>query len=178
MKAKRTPGAAAEGLRQVIQGFGSKRLRVGFFETARYEDGTPVAYVASIHEWGSPPIPPRPFMRPTAAREKPAWDGHLKAGAAAVARGDVTAGQVLEQIGQLAAGDISKTISQITEPPLTRTTLLARKAKQAGEKLGGKRIGELHAQAAGSDAPITGVSTKPLVFDGILISSVTFEVDG
>lgn len=165
-------------MRQVIEGFGSKRLRVGFFETAKYEDGTPVAYVASIHEYGAGPIPPRPFMRPTAEREKPQWDQHLKAGAAAVARRDLTAEQVLGQIGELAAKDVGVSIRRVNSPPLTRTTLLARKAKQAGEKLGGKRIGELHREASSSDAPITGVSTKPLVFDGILISSVTFEVDG
>ena len=40
-----------------------KRLAVGFFETARYPDGTPVAAVAAWNEYGTKRIPERPFFR-------------------------------------------------------------------------------------------------------------------
>ena len=38
-------------------------LNVGFFESSRYIEGTYVAEVARIQEYGSIKIPPRPFFR-------------------------------------------------------------------------------------------------------------------
>ena len=32
----------------------NKRVKVGFFSTAKYQDGTPVANVAAIQEFGAP----------------------------------------------------------------------------------------------------------------------------
>ena len=40
-----------------------KGVKVGFFSTARYEDGTPVAAVAAWNEFGTETIPERPFFR-------------------------------------------------------------------------------------------------------------------
>lgn len=185
MKTRRTQGPARQGLRQTIEGFGKLKLKVGFFETAKYEDGTPVAYVATIQEYGSGPIPPRPFMRPTQQREQTNWNEGFASGARAVAEGRRTAEQVLGAIGGNAAGEISATIASITAPPLTQTTLLARKHKQQGGTLSGSKIGELNRNAnfigpreRGDDsADVSGVSTKPLVFDGILIASPTFVVE-
>ena len=48
-------------------------LKVGWFEGAKYEDGTPVAYVAAIQEYGFVNIPPRSFMRTTVQEKKEAW---------------------------------------------------------------------------------------------------------
>ena len=46
-----------------------KRVRVGFFSTAKYDDGTSVANVAGIQEFGAPAvgIPERPFFRQSIA---------------------------------------------------------------------------------------------------------------
>ncbi len=48
-----------------------KNIEVGFFDSAKYQDGTPVAYVAAIQEFGTDKagrnrnvvIPERPFFR-------------------------------------------------------------------------------------------------------------------
>lgn len=152
------PGPASAGLRQTIEGFGTLRLRVGFFETAKYEDGTPVAYVASIQEFGSGPIPPRPFMRPTADQHRAEWTEGFASGAKAVAEGRRTPEQVFGAIGSVAAGQIGETIASITTPPLKQATVDARRRKYA--KGGGE-----------------GNLSKPLVSSGLLIASPTFEVD-
>lgn len=160
MKVKSTPGPAAAGLRQTIEGFGKLRLRVGFFETARYEDGTPVAYVATIHEYGAPQrgIPPRPFMRPTQQAQQDNWNAGFASGARAVVEGRRTPEQVLGAIGGNAAGEISATIAAISSPPLKEATIRDKQRQYA--KKGG--VGNL---------------AKPLVRTGILIASPTFEVD-
>ena len=41
----------------------SKSTSVGFFATAKYSDGTPVAAVAAWNELGTETIPERPFFR-------------------------------------------------------------------------------------------------------------------
>ena len=49
-------------LREAGKG-GVSGVKVGFFSTARYEDGTPVAAVAAWNEFGTETIPERPFFR-------------------------------------------------------------------------------------------------------------------
>ena len=46
--------------------------QIGFPSGNNYEDGTPVAYVAAIQEFGAPAvnIPARPFMQPTVRQKK------------------------------------------------------------------------------------------------------------
>lgn len=158
----RTAGPAAPLLKTIIEGFGDLRLRVGFFETAAYPDGTPVAYVAAIHEFGAPEqgIPPRPFMRPAAEQNGDAWSGHMAAGARAVARGAIRPDQVLEQIGALAAGNVSEAIAAVTSPPLKEATVEAKARKYAD---------------GGARGP--GNLGKPLVESGLLIQSPTYVVD-
>ena len=38
-------------------------VQVGFFATAKYDNGTPVAAVAAYNEFGTKRIPERPFFR-------------------------------------------------------------------------------------------------------------------
>ena len=123
-------------------------LQVGFFESAKYEDGTPVAGVAAVHELGSPKnnIPPRPFMRTTSEAKKPEWAKLMKQAAQAIVKRSETADSALNKLGLKAAGDVRETISTIQEPKLKESTV--------------KRKG----------------SDKPLVESGIMINSVTHRV--
>ena len=59
---------------------GNSEAKVGWFENAKYSDGTPVAYIASIQEFGYPEgnIPPRLGMRFTAASRKRNGGQNLK----------------------------------------------------------------------------------------------------
>lgn len=145
-----------EGARELssVQG------KVGFFESAKYPDGTPVAYVASIHEFGYSEggIPPRPFMRTTANEQGQNWSEAFGKGAKAIARGTFTAHQVMDAVGQLAAGDIRKKISEIQQPPLQEATVKARKRRY-------------------KDRKTTGNLTKPLVDTAVMVNSVTNTVE-
>lgn len=157
MKITRTAGVS-DKLRVAAQELSKKRLRVGWFDTSKYEDGTPVAYVATIQEFGYPQgnIPARPFMRPTVADKTNEWKSTLAAGSRQIMAGRLTVEQMLGQVGMLAAGNIAHTISKIYTPPLAPTTIAARAAKRKSP----------------------GVSTKPLVDTGLMIQSVSHKVEG
>ena len=62
---------------KVLEQLQHREIQVGFFETAVYPDGTPIAYVAAIQEFGHGAIPPRPFLRPAAADNKDKWASSL-----------------------------------------------------------------------------------------------------
>ncbi|EBI3714160.1 hypothetical protein DPU05_14780 [Salmonella enterica subsp. enterica serovar Teddington] len=151
----RNPGPMAERLRVATAELQRKQAKVGWFESAKYEDGTPVAYVAAINELGPNA---RPFMRPTIQERTQVWKAVGKQGAKRVINGEAGAGQMFEMLGLQASGDIAKTISSITTPPLSPRTIAARQAKMAN----GKTIGNLD---------------KPLVETGLMINSLTYIVE-
>jgi hypothetical protein len=143
----------------MLEDLKNRKADVGWFNTSKYSDGTPVAYVASIQEFGyaAKNIPPRPFIRPTIAEEEATWRNLIARGAKAIAKGTTNTHDVLTQIGGKASGDIRKAISRVTSPELKDETIAARKRKMADKKT-------------------TGSLTKPLVFTKTLINSPTFIV--
>lgn len=130
--------------------------KTGWFETAHYEDGTPVAYVATIQEFGAPKagIPPRPSMRPAVAQYAPKWLDAMQHGAKAVVNGQMTASDALERVALLAAGHVRKKIREVETPALKPATIAARRANKSGAR-----------------------SEKPLVETGQMIQSVTGKVE-
>lgn len=136
----------------------AKRMQtqVGWLDGAKYEDGTPVAYVAAIQEFGSAEKgnPPRSFMRTTVSEKSEEWTKLLESGARAVINGNATIEQVMAGLGMAAEGDIRKKISQIQAPPLKKSTIASRKRKLANNK----KVGNL---------------TKPLVETSLMINSLT-----
>lgn len=136
-------------LSNVASQLDSKQLKVGFIDGATYPDGTPVAMVAAINEYGRPENnqPPRTFFRNAIAEHESEWTD-------AIARG-IRAGypvdQVLEVVGAQIQGDVQESIAQIITPPLAASTIAARKSK-------------------GNN------STKPLVDTKVMIGDVNYEV--
>ncbi|OCJ20017.1 hypothetical protein A6U95_15245 [Serratia sp. 14-2641] len=147
-------------IRRELEAIRKLQTRVGWMESARYPDGTPVAGVAVVQEYGSADgkIPPRSMMRSTQAEKKNEWDNTMKKGFSAVLRGTRTSAQVMEGLGLMAAGDVRKKITQIFEPPLATSTLKAR------------------ARKAGPGATV--ISTKPLNDSGLMLATVTHVVIG
>jgi len=158
----------------------SKVSKAGWFESNKYEDGTPVAYIASIQEIGCPErsIPPRPFMRPTIAEKKADWASIAELGAKAILKGDVTAENVMGQLADSAVGDVKKTISSIHTPVLSPITIELRAMKKNGEKITGATVGVASAKVAseGYKTP-QGVSIKPLIDSGILFDTMMSKVE-
>lgn len=154
--------------------------KIGWFESAVYPDGTPVAYVATIQEFGSPGqgIPARPFMRSTVAEKEAEWAGLMAKGANAVLQGRISAHEAMDEITQQAAGDIRRTISQLSSPALSNVTVELRRRRRSGETIIGKTVGDA-AKAANSAffKPASQSEAKPLVDTGILIASLTSVVE-
>ena len=182
-KVIRVGSGSLAAIKKAVEELDAAKLRIGVFESARYKDGTPVAGVAAVQELGSPKmgIPPRPFFRTTAEEKKGEWANLFGKGAEAVFEGKISAVNALEQIGLVAAGQVKTKISQITAPPLSPVTLHLRKLKQQGGedfKVTGKLVGELKQRVAkGESLDVSGVSTKPLVDDKIMINSITHKVE-
>jgi len=145
----------SDSIKKMIRELESKEIRVGFFETAKYPDGTPIAYVAAIQEFGYGPIPPRPFMRPAELQNKNKWQAGIAQGMKAALNGAVTIGHALEQVGMVAAGDVRKAIKAVTSPPLAESTIRARQSRKKGKK---------------------AASAKPLVDTGQMLQAVTSAV--
>lgn len=97
-------------------------LRVGFLENALYPDGTPVAAVAAIDEFGAPAvnIPPRPYFRQMIAAKSPGWGESL--GNLAV-NNDYDMAQTFAQMGDGIKGQLQDSIRALTTPALAPATV-------------------------------------------------------
>jgi hypothetical protein len=134
--------------------------KVGWIKPNTYPNGTPVALVAAVQEFGYAPknIPPRSFMRTTIAEKQVSWRKVAFNGAQKVVAGKAAPGYVMEQIGLKAAGDIRKKIASILHPPLKPSTIARRKARYA-------------------DKSTTGLLTKPLIDTKRMYNTLTNSVE-
>lgn len=146
-------------LTRALKGLKGLEGRVGWFPSAKYEDGTFVASVAIQNEFGNAikHIPPRSFMRTTIAEKQELWAEDAKRLSKRVLNGKLTPVQAMDALGQIAAGNIRNKITQIFTPPLAASTIKARLAKMAN----GKTIGNLY---------------KPLVETKVMLNSLSNEV--
>lgn len=161
-------------VKELVQGFEGKTAKIGWMESARYEDGTPVAYVATIQEYGAPSvgIPPRPFIEPTVQDKQAEWIDDLGRGAVAVMRGRMGADDVLEQVGAKVAGEIRQAIENVTSPALSPVTLLLRKWRREGQMITGATVAEARRQVASGDYDTGGVNSDPLTDSGTMIATI------
>jgi hypothetical protein len=97
-------------------------LRVGFLGNASYPDGTSVALVAAINEFGAPSRgqPPRPFFRRMIAAHSDEWPNAIAANLKATGY-DVQA--TLQRIGAGIAGQLRDSIVSLVDPPLAPSTI-------------------------------------------------------
>ena len=119
----RREGPGVAKVLAAIKGLDGMEGKTGWFETAHYPDGTPVAYVATIHEFGTPRIPARPFMRPAVACHGGDWMEALASGTRASLNGGPAPEQVLELVTLQAAGNVAEEIQAVTAPPLSPVTI-------------------------------------------------------
>lgn len=97
-------------------------LRVGFLENATYPDGTPVAMIAAIQDYGAPSvgIPPRPFFRNMIADKQSEWP---KAIELALKANDYDAPRALDVVGNGIEGQLRASIIATNSPPLAQSTI-------------------------------------------------------
>jgi hypothetical protein len=100
-------------------------LRLGFLEGATYPDGTPVAYVAAINEYGNPANnqPPRPFFRQMIAAKSPGWGASM---AKVLKAADCNVEVAFKRMGEGIRGQLQGSIREFTSPALAPSTVEAK----------------------------------------------------
>jgi hypothetical protein len=163
----------------------NKSLQVGWFESAKYDDGTPVAGIAAQNEFGNPKlsIPPRPFIRPTIDNQSEAWASVAEQGAKALLNGNASITQVLNAIGLKASADIKNSIVNGSFVELSPITIALRKIRNDDKfKIGGALVGSVAgAIADGQTGPgqlgdQSFGNKDPLRETGFLIATISHEV--
>lgn len=143
-------------LQHVIDGFARLHVEVGFFDTDKYPDGTSVAYVAAINEYGyvKGGIPSRPFFRTAIADNVAKMKNVSRKLVLQVAEGKIDPRQAMDQLGLYFAGKVSDSIRDGDWAPLEASTLAARQSR--------KRT--------------PGVAEKPLIDTARMLQSVKHSV--
>lgn len=97
-------------------------LRVGFLEGATSPDGTPVALVAAINEFGRPDRnqPPRSFFRQMISERQKDWPRAL---GAVAKNNDYDIDKTLGQMGEGIKGQLQESIRHLDSPPLAPVTV-------------------------------------------------------
>jgi hypothetical protein len=151
-------------------------LRVGFLEGGQENNGASLPMVAAIHEFGAPAagIPPRSFMRPTVAKHSAEWGNEI---AQQLPRNDYSAEIVLGSLGEIVRREIQQSIVEIDTPALSPVTLMLRKMfGNHPEEIRGRDVGAAARKVAEGKEGATGTQAKPLVWTGVMLKSVAYEV--
>lgn len=147
-------------------------VRVGFLEGATYPNGTPVATVAALNNFGAPAagIPPRPFFSNMVRDQSPEWGDRF---AAVLAQADYDAQTALELMGEGIAGQLREAVIDLVGPPNSPVTNLLKQRFPTGDGVTFSDVMQARADVA---AGITAPAGKPLVWSGHLLNSVDKEV--
>lgn len=103
----------------------SATVEVGFMEDAIYPDGTQVALVAMIQDFGAPAagIPPRPFFRNMIEAESGHWGGDL---AQFLKANDYDAEKALDAMGEDIQSALQDSINEFDGIPLAPATIASK----------------------------------------------------
>ena len=104
--------------REITKFMGKEKLEIGFFETARYPNGTFVAQVARYNEFGTLNIPMRPFFRNAINKNIKKWYATLQN---AITQ-NATPSKALSIVGEVARADIIQSITDLRTPPNAEST--------------------------------------------------------
>lgn len=173
-----TGGKAAEAhLKALVRRIGrGKAVNVGFLEGATYPDGTKVAMVAAIQNYGAPAasIPPRPFFTEMIAQRSPGWGDALTD---CLAMSDYDMGKALALMGEGIKSQLQESIKTTNAPALSKITIMLRKMRSEDQSLEvtGATVGEA-ARRVDAGESLAGVSTKPLNDSAHMQNSVDYEV--
>lgn len=156
----RTPGPGRSALTTALAAIDDKQGQVGWFSSSVYPNGTQVAYVAAIQEFGSPTnnIPPRMGLRGMVKEVQAYWNKVALYAAKKLFRGEMDYVDTLELIGAVAEGSIRKQIASVVSPPLKQATIDGRDRRRA------------------SGEPSTATGAKPLVDTGYMLATATHVV--
>lgn len=91
----------------------------------QYEDGTPIAVIAAVHEFGSADghIPERSFLRAPLRGGQDRFKQIFQAGLPQVVSGELSMFQLMSQVGAAGAGTSQEAIAQGISPPNAQSTV-------------------------------------------------------
>ena len=121
VKVQRRGGKKLQRLLREAGKGGVSGVKVGFFSTAKYEDGTPVAAVAAWNEFGTETIPERPFFRRALAEAERGVSNILAKGIEPEKM--VVDERLAGRVGAYVAGQVMESISALKEPPNAPETI-------------------------------------------------------
>jgi hypothetical protein len=100
----------------------AQKLDVGFMSGATYPDGTPVAMVAAIQNYGAPSagIPARPFFSNMVREKSPEWGESL---GEVLKANDYDSDAALKAMGMGIEDQLQQSIRDTNSPPLAETTV-------------------------------------------------------
>ncbi len=146
---------------------------MGFLENARYPNGTQVAMVAAIQNFGAPRagIPPRPFFTNMVKAEAAGWGAEL---AARMKKNDNDTKRSLVQLGFHIEGQLRQAIVDTDSPPNSPVTnLLKQRFPMGGQTFADVLKARADIKAGiGKDAP----PGKPLSQSGDMLRKVGSDV--
>lgn len=163
-----------DALNKIAKGLGSGgTVRVGIMADKKYSDGTPVAMVAAINNFGGGAIPPRPFFTNVIETQSDEWPAALEK---ALKHSDGQVKPALATLGSFIAGQLRQSIADMDAPPNSPVTNLLKQRfpLASASDITFADVLKAHADvAAGISAP----AGKPLVWTGTMMDSITYEVD-
>lgn len=116
-----------EDIRKYLENLAEKvsnpgTLRVGFLSGATYPDGTSVALVAAVQNFGSPAggIPPRPFFSNMVSKGRRSWGPVLTK---ILKENNYDAKKSLRQMGEVIKGELQDSIVNGSYVPLKPETV-------------------------------------------------------
>lgn len=94
---------------------------IGFLENATYPDGTKVALVALIQNFGAPAagIPARPFFSNMIAEKSPEWAERFEK---ILVAAEYNPGLALARMAETIGGELAESITDTNDPPLKPET--------------------------------------------------------
>lgn len=149
-------------------------VRVGFLEDAKYPDGTSVAMVAFLQDYGTKTVPATAFFRNMVKDKSPDWGDSLSN---LLVSNDFDAGRALTIMGDGIRDQLEQAIIDTSGPPLSPVTLMLRRMKKdkPGLVVTGAVVGEA-AQRVKDGKSSAGVSTKRLEDTKVMLMNVGSEV--
>lgn len=143
--------------------FREGKVRVGWFNDIRYNDGVSVAQVAYWNEYGTYNSPARPFMRPMLHQNQRAILDNLRHQYKYAILHNQNTLKVLEKIGEDVRWRIQSQILATNTPPNAPITL-------NGGWMRNKKSGRLF-------YVIPKIGTHPLIDTGVMYESVSYQVE-
>lgn len=150
-------------------------LKVGFLSGATYPNGTPVAMVGAILNFGAPRagIPPRPFFSEFVAKNSKGWPDEIRAQLKATG---YDAALTMSRMGVLLQGQLRQSIRDTNQPPLSPVTLMVRQIVGPNGTATFADVQEARRRVAAGERA-SDVSTKPLIWTAHMINSVAYEYE-